>query len=68
MSDFIIDCHALKTPDDFFQAVDSLHTAALDNLPETIAAPVVEALERCMDALMDAKYAAERFGALRHDS
>lgn len=42
----------LRTPQDFYDAVNLLHTAALDYLPDRDLAPVVEGLERAMNQLL----------------
>lgn len=47
----MIDMTRLRAPQDFYDAVDALHTAAIDNMPEGDEAPVVGALEAAIDAL-----------------
>ena len=42
------DKQSLRTLQDFYEAIDFLHTAALDSLPDAVLAPVLDALEQAM--------------------
>lgn len=40
---------SIRTPADLHEALDALHTAVIDNFPETYAAPYEDLLSQAMD-------------------